>query len=58
MPFNFTVETLRNGSSVAQLGVLPRTTGSGALGINDTGEVVGYSYRVGGLALATWGTGT
>jgi uncharacterized membrane protein len=53
IPFNFTVATILNDSTVTQLGVLPLTTGSAALGINDSGEVVGYSYRVDGPTLAT-----
>jgi uncharacterized membrane protein len=45
--FNFSVATLWSGPAVTQLGVLPRTTGSAALGVNDSGQVVGYSYRNG-----------
>jgi probable HAF family extracellular repeat protein len=56
--FNFTVATLWNGSTVTQLGVLPRTTGSAALSINDSGQVVGYSYRVECCTHATlWSAG-
>ena len=38
-----------SGGSVIDLGGLPGTTGSFALGINDAGQVVGYSF-VGGVA--------
>ena len=56
-PYNFTVATFWNGSSAAQLGVLPGTTGSAAPSINDAGQVVGYSYRVECCSFATLWSG-
>ena len=55
--FDFTVATLWAGSTVTQLGVLPSTTGSAALGINNSGQVVGYSYRVDCCSFATMWSG-